>query len=203
MAHWLKPRPLLVLALLFVTPAAAIAHLLITWAPAAYGVYRLAESVEQNQAAFERQAAELERAQQELAHLRELAAEAERNRGWLPRRDHHRVSNLLGQALQGDGVVLERLAFDEPVLYAAAPDAGVLACEEVTAVCRGPYAGLVARLDALDHLGVPVRVTYASWKRAEHDVELELELQVPFVPEGELAQRLSEEAGLEEAEDEI
>ncbi|MGD8451483.1 MAG: hypothetical protein PVJ57_06665 [Phycisphaerae bacterium] len=203
MTHWLRLRPMLVLAMFIAAPAAALAHLMWTWVPQAVAVRHLTSELSSDARSYSASVDELAVLQ---GHTRRLNELADQNRDsvanlWLPRREHYRVSDTLAETLQGDGVTVTRLTFGEPVLYAADAEAGVLACEQATIVCRGTYAGLSGRLDRLASLDLPLRIVRATWTGDGPEVEVSLDLQVPFVPEGALAELLREEAGFYEDED--
>ena len=202
MTNWFRLRPILVMVMLFIAPTAAIAHLLLTWAPETFTLKRLSRSVHQNAETIAEQLEQLEQLRLNTERLKTLAADQGAfGRSWRPRREHSRVSDLLAETLRGGGVTLEQLVFNQAGLYAASPEGGVLACEQVTVVCRGPYTGLTGCLDRLAELDLPIRITQATWQRAEQNLELTMEMQIPFVPEGALETLLREEAGLEEEEE--
>lgn len=198
--NWLKPRPALVMVMLFVAPAAALTHLVLNWVPETLAVMGLTDSVHRDRQEVARCCDELECALQDSVRLRALAQQpgAARRAPWLPRREQPFVSNTLAETLQGDDVTVEGLSFEEVALYAAAPETGILACEQVAVTCRGPYAGLTERLDCLIGLDLPLRLTRLSWRRGEGHIDVDLHVQVPFMPDGALEAALRAEAGLEE-----
>ena len=203
MAHWTRLRPMLVMAMLFTAPAAALAHLLTTWVPETLAMRDLTRSAQHDAREFERQCGELEQLRQGVERLRDLAREQDAARApWLSQREQHRVSDTLAKTLQGDGATIEKLTFHEVSLFAAHPQAGVLACEQVTVACRGPYDSLTQRLDSLVDLDLPIRVARVSWRRGRQDIELTLCLEIPFVPSGELEKSLRDEAGYYEDDEE-
>lgn len=205
MANWLRPRPLMVMALLLAAPVGAIAHLMITWAPGALTVKRITDALVPGARSVTADIQQLAQVQADTARLERLAAQhsAAAPTHWLPQRDRNGVSDTLAGTLQGGGVVVAQLQFDEASLYAATSEGELLACENVVLVCRGSYAGLADCLDRLHALELPVRITNMTWQRDETNVELTLAVQVPFVPEGELEAALQEEAGIEDEEDEL
>ena len=202
MTNWFKLRPMLVMVMLFIAPTAAIAHLLLTWAPATFTLQRLSRSAHRDAETIAEQIEQLEQLRLNTKRLKTLAVDqGDVGRSWLPRREHSRVSDLLAETLQGDGVTLEQLVFNQAGLYGASPEGGVLACEQVTVVCHGPYAGLTDCLDRLAELDLPIRIVQVAWQRTEQNLALTMEMQIPFVPEGALETILREEAGLEEEEE--
>ena len=201
--HWLRPRPLLVILMLVVAPGAALAHLLINWAPESLALNRMTRDLHQHAAALEAYVSALATLQQQTTQMRELA-DKQSNRikqQWLGKRAQDDVSEQIADALEGDGVRVDRISFGSPALFAAAEEAGVLACEDVSVACSGSYEGLVLRLDAFEKLDLPCRLTHTAWSRDRGAIEVTLDLQVPFLPEGELDAALRVEAGINEDDD--
>jgi hypothetical protein len=195
---WLTPNCLLVVLMLIVAPGAALAHLLLNWMPMQLEVVRLDRTLARDTATLE---AELEQGatlQRQTAKLREIIESPKFQSRWLPRRDRDGVFDRLAEAFRQDGVSIEQLTFDQPGFYAAATYGNLLACERVTVLCAGNFAGLSACLDRLPALEMPLAVRDLTWSRADDRLLLALKLDVPFVPDDALRKKLAEEAGLSE-----
>jgi hypothetical protein len=186
--------------MLLAAPALAIGHLMATWVPRVLAAKRLTHSVRQQANAVEQHLDQLTQAQADTARLRTLAETHSHpaEKRWLPQREHYNVSNTLAKTLQSNGVTVERLLFEEPTLYAVVPPGDALACEQVTVVCRGPYTGMTECLDQLVELDLPIHLTHLAWQRREQGIELALEMQIPFAPDGPLEAALRRAAGLGE-----
>ncbi len=196
MRHWLKPRPLLVMALLLAAPLGAIGHLAVTWAPRTLSLHRMTQATRADARNADKHVQLLAQVAQQTEQLAAMSATYTDERPWLPQRDRNGVADALAQAFEVPGVTVEQLTFADAELYAADPDAGVLACERVNIAFRGDYAGLTRCLDALTQLQLPQRITQIAWQRDDRDVCLNLELEVPFAPQGPLERALLSEAGL-------
>ena len=204
MRHWFKVRPIVVMVLLFAAPLGAIAHLMVTWAPQTIAVRRLAYAIPEQTNALTQNVQALEQVRSTTARLQALATEhgGPGQRRWLPEPCHNEISNTLAATLQGRGIVVEDLTFDEPALYTATADGDVLACECVSARCRGSYTNLTAALDRLSHEDLPLSITQLEWQRNDSDVTVTLHLRIPFVPDAQLDAALRDEAGLETGDEE-
>lgn len=197
MTYWLRPPTPLVLTLLILAPAAPLGHLMLTWMPRTLAAKRLAESIQSTTRRAEAQLTKLEHLRQRTNQLRSLRQAAGAQKAWLDQRDHFGVSDTLARAFQHGAVQVTRLTFDEPELYAASPQGELLACEKVTVVCRGSYDDLTACLDRLESSGLPLEVTDLGWERHESELELTVQMRVPFAPDAELEATLKQAAGLE------
>jgi hypothetical protein len=197
--HWLKFRPLLVLTLLFIAPAAAVAHLMLTWGPEWFVVQRLTNSIPQSGQVIASRMDQLQQIRAMTARLEQLTQHDEEFTAqcWLPTRQRNHVSDALAAALGAADVTLDQLTFEDPALFTAAPQGEVLACERVAVACHGSYGGLTECLNRLGQIGFPIRATHVKWQRTDAGVELTLEIQIPFAPDADLARALRVEAGLE------
>lgn len=209
MRHWLTPRVILIASLLLAAPGAALAHLLVAWVPQRLSALRLVRQVRADAEGLDQLWEDARELHEEQARLRALARtlSAETGPRWLPRRDRHRVFERLATAFRDERVALRRLTLGEPELFAVATDPddgrplGLLACEPAVIVCSGSYAGLTACFDRLSRLELPIRLTELSWGRNAGELRATLQLEIPFLPEGELRRQLAEAAGLEEDDD--
>ena len=201
MRAWLAPRTILIALLLVVAPAAALAHLLLTWVPARIAVAQVNGDVSRDAQQLDVESQEEIRLQKEWQGLQRATASTAHAARWLPQRDRDLVFDRLAGAFQVDRVALERLTLAEPGLYCAARRSNLLACERVTVRCVGDYASLSNCLDRLANLDLPMRVTHLTWGRGAAGLTLGLEVEVPFIPDQTLAKTLADAAGLEEKTD--
>ncbi|GEM_PF-7060106 len=197
--HWLTPRCILVGLLLVVAPGAALAHLLVNWLPGKVVLMQLDGQIARDTAQLQALSEENDRLLSQVAKLRQTSAALEESARamCLPARDRDGVFEQLAGALRVDGVAIEQLTLGEPGLYAAVSRSDLLACELVTIQCTGPYAGLAACLDRLSSLALPLRVTQLAWGHAAGSLSLLLLVQVPFVPDPNLAAVLADRAKLD------
>ena len=198
MRAWLTPRCILVMLLLIVAPGAALAHLLINWVPVQMELVRLDRVLTRDAAVLE---SELEQGvvlQGQNEKLRDITQAPRFYADWLPRRNRDGVFDRLAEAFRGTGVAIEQLTFDTPGFYAAAAYDNLLACERVSILCTGDYAGLTSCLERLQYLDTPVAVRELTWSRIEGRLTLAMKVDVPFVPDDTLRKTLADEAGLTE-----
>ncbi|MCK4340577.1 MAG: hypothetical protein KAY37_02490 [Phycisphaerae bacterium] len=202
MRNWITPRCILVVLMLIVAPGAALAHLLLTWAPQELALTRLNREIVSNAQLANMEWEQSRRLRQQEDQLRQWSASANEaaRTEWLPRRDREDVFDQLAAALHDESVSIERLTLEEPVLYAAASRSNLLACECVAVECTGDYAGLSVCLDRLMTLDLPIRITHLSWGQGGSALSLSARLQVPFMPEPALQTALADAAGLTEEE---
>jgi hypothetical protein len=196
---WLTSRFVLVALLLVVAPGAALAHLLVNWLPARMSAQRLRAEVAQQsvvlakacqeQASFSAATARLERALQ----TQEPALPV-----WLPQRDRDGTFDRFAEALRDDRVTLDRLTFGDPAVYAAVNRNNLLACERINIECTGAYGELATCLDRISALDLPVRVTRLAWSVSDDQLKLNLNTEVPFVPDTNLRKQLADAAHLPE-----
>lgn len=201
---WMTPRFILVAALLVAAPGAAVAHLLATWLPDRLAVAELQEEIATTTCQLETEWAQSERFQQEVDQLRQRNADnddASRIR-WLLQRDRDAVFDRIADAFRDERVSIEQLTLDEPALYAAVSASNLLASERIMVKCSGDYGALAACLDQVTALEIPVRIQYLNWSYGHGDLELEADLDVPFVPDAALRDVLAQDAGLEDDADE-
>lgn len=202
MRHWLTPRCILIVLMLIVAPGATLGHLLVTWAPSQFEIATLSQQVARHTQRLDAEVEQSIELQQQAARLQEVAVASAARLDWLPARDQHGVFDRMAEALRDQHVTIEQLTLDDPGPYAAVSYADLLACERVTAVCTGDYAGLTACLDRIRELDLPVRFKGLSWHRAGARLGLWLQLEVPFMPDELLRGTLAAEAGLAEEHDE-
>ena len=202
MRSWLTPRCLLVVLLLIVAPGAALAHLLLNWVPIQLEIMRLDQAMARDSAALDFEMEQGVVLQQQTAKLREVMEAPNLQPHWLPRRDREGVFDRLAEAFRQDGVSIEQLTFDQPGFHVAVAYDNLLACERVTVLCTGNYAGLTACLDQLSTLELPLNVRDLTWSRVDDRLLLTMKIDVPFVPDDGLRKKLAEEAGLSEDDDE-
>jgi hypothetical protein len=200
--NWLTPRCVLIVLLLVAAPGAALAHLLVTWAPGQLELARLDREVARHAQQLDAELEQGIKLQQRTARLQELAAATAARAHWLPRRDQHEVFDRIAEALCDGQITIEQLALGEPSIYAAASRANLLACERVTALCTGDYGALTACLDRIENLDLPLRFEKLSWHRAGGQLALTLQFQVPFVPDETLREVLAKRAKLPEQDHE-
>jgi len=200
--HWLTPRCILITLMLVAAPGAALAHLLATWAPTHIEIVRLDREMARDVQQLDAELEQVARLQQQTARLQDVATATEAWPDWLPERDQYGVFDRLAEAVRDERVTIEQLALGEPGVYAAAARTNLLACEQVSVLCRGDYAALTACLDRICELDLPVRFKELSWHRADTRLELWLLLEVPFVPDERLRATLAQQAKLLEKDDE-
>jgi hypothetical protein len=193
---WLTPRCILIVLLLVAAPGAALAHLLVTWAPIQLENIRLDRSVTRYTKRLDAEIKHSTELQQRTAHLQELAQATTRGSDWLPARDRHGVFDRIAEVLRDQHVTIEQFSLGEPALYAAVSGDNLLACEQVSALCTGDYAALTECVDRIEALDLPVRVSKLSWRRTGERLALALQLEVPFVPDQALCAALADKAGL-------
>lgn len=200
MRTWLTPRFILIVLMLVVAPSAALAHLLISWAPGKVAVARLNRQVSQCKQQLDAECAQATELRQKIEQLQQnqTANSATSDSGWLPQRDQDGVFDALADVFRDPRVVLEQLILDDPALYAAASRRNLLACEQVTIQCLGSYETLCAGLDHVAALELPIRCTGLTWIQMGDQLALTVQLQVPFVPDDALRTALADAAGLEE-----
>jgi hypothetical protein len=199
---WLTLRCILIALLLVAAPGAALAHLLVTWAPSQLELLKLDRGVARDRHQLDAYLEQSTRLQQQTARLHEQAVAAEAYADWLPERDRNVVFDRLAEALRDERVAIEQLALGEPTTYTAVSWSNLLACEQVTIVCTGDYAGLTACLDRICELDLPVRFRELSWNRTGRQLTLSLQLRIPFVPDDALRELLAAEANLVKENDE-
>jgi hypothetical protein len=184
--------------LLIAAPGAALAHLLVTWAPDQYEVVKLKREVARHARQLDAELEESIKLQQQTARLQELVAAIEARSDWLARRDQHGVFDRLAAALCDPRITIDQLSLGEPTVYAAASRADLLACEQVTLACAGDYGALTACLDRIGALDLPIQFRKLSWHRAGGRLALSVQLQIPFVPDDALRELLADKARLPE-----
>jgi hypothetical protein len=74
----------------------------------------------------------------------------------------------------------------------------LLACERINIECTGAYAELAACLDRISALDLPVRMTRLVWSVSDDQLRLNLNADVPFVPDTNLRKQLADAARLPE-----
>lgn len=198
MREWLTPRCLLIAMLLIVAPGAALAHLLLNWAPIQMELNRLDRTLARDASNLTSEVEKGLELQGRNEKLSEAAQAALLRSRWLAVRDRDGVFDRLADAFRCDGVSIEQLTFDSPGFYAAASADNLLACERVTVLCTGDYGGLTACLDRLQALDLSIVVRDLNWSRGNERLTLALKLDVPFVPDDALRKILAAEAGLNE-----
>ena len=203
MAHWLKPRPLLVLTLLLGAPAVALAHLLLTWVPQRQALVQLVHEIPGSTAVVADKISALRDNQQAIAALERIADRHEHvaRRCWLEQRQRNHVSDVLAKALQSGGVTLDQLLFDDVALFTAGQEGEVLACERVSVSCHGPYAEVTRALDCMARLSLPIHMIETNWQREDEGISLSMEFEIPFAPAAALARDLRFEAGFDTEDD--
>lgn len=199
MRHWLTPRCILVALLLVAAPGAALAHLIVTWAPERLALARLNAEIARNARQLDAEWKQNLALREQLATLRESRRKhSAHGPRWLAARNRHAVFDQIAVALRDERVSIEQLTLDEPGLHAAVSRTNLLACERITVLCAGSYAGLTSCLDRIIGLDLPVRFTELSWGRVDTQLSLSLRLEVPFVPDDVLREMLANAAGLED-----
>jgi hypothetical protein len=201
--HWFTARFILVVLMVVAAPGAALAHLFLTWLPGRVELAQVSHAVWRDAAQLDAEWLQNARFRRESEYLRQAAA-AVRGRpgaGWLAQRDPHRVFDHLAEVFSDPRISLEQLTLDEPGLYAAASRRNLLACEQVTVLCTGDYAGLTACLDRLISLDLPMRCEHLSWGLGDERLSLALDLKIPFAPADALRETLADAEGLEEDDD--
>ncbi len=198
MRDWLTPRCILIVLLLVAAPGAALAHLLVTWAPTQLENIRLDRGVTRYTKQLDAEIKQSAELQQRTDRLQELAQASTIGSNWLPGRDRHGVFDRIAEVLRDQHVTIEQFSLGEPTLYAAVARDNLLACEQVSALCTGDYAALTACVDRIQALDLPVRVRKLSWRRTGERLALALQLEIPFVPDQALRVALADEAGLPE-----
>lgn len=204
MRDWMTPRFILVAVLLVAAPGAAVAHLLVAWLPQRLALADLQEEIATTTRQLESEWVQSERFQQEVDQLRQRNADNDDASSirWLPQRDRNAVFDRIADAFLDERVSIEQLTLDEPALCAAVSASNLLACERITVKCRGDYGALTACLDQVAALEIPVRIQYLNWSYGRGGLELEADLDVPFVPDAALRDVLAQDAGLEDDADE-
>lgn len=199
---WLNPRCVFVALLLIAAPGAALGHLVWTWVPARVAVAQLRQDIAL-------QSEVVDREQLLTEALRARSAQLEQSQGtrdastalWLPRRDRDGVFDQIAGAFRSPQIAIDRLTLDEPGLYAAAARSNLLACERVALDCSGEFTGLTQSLDRLASLELPLRIPRLIWAADGHVLRLSLNLEVPFVPNDELRNKLADVAHLADEQD--
>jgi hypothetical protein len=187
--------------LLVAAPGAALAHLLLHWAPLRVAVSRGRADVEHDAQAIETAQAQIVIVQTHRTRLDQTRTQRDAAAApWLPQRDRDRVFDQIAAAFRDPRVFVDRLTLDDPGLYAAASRDNLLACERAVVDCRGSYEVLAECLDRLMGQNLPLRVDRLAWTASGMQLRLTANLEVPFVPDAKLAARLATAANLKESE---
>lgn len=194
----LRTPYLLLLALLIGGPLAAMIPLFVGWLPAQLRALRLKANVETLSARIASDSREVQglRAKIEIARRERNDRQGAETARWLSQRDERSVFDHCAAALSGAPVTVKRLALEPPRLFAGQSRENLLAADRVVAVCSGDYAGLTQCLDALAEVAIPLHCSDLTWRRQGRAQELRLALDVPFVPDAELAAKLAERSDL-------
>ena len=190
-------RLVLTTVLLITAPGAAVAFMLLDWAPERIAARRVYADARRDAAAVAEARARTGVASKQLESLEQAEGEA-RLAPWLSKRDHDAVSDRFAEAFRHPLLSVDRLTLDEPGLYAAESRDNLLACERATIECTGPYAALTECLDRLFELGLPLRITRLTWTVNGAQMRLAMNVDVPFIPDDPLRTQLATAAKLKE-----